>query len=141
MSNLGVSEVVAIVREQETLPAKVAVLRSNDSIPLRRLLRMAYDPRVKWLLPEGDPPYKPLPIHEQIGSEMMFHKEARTLYIFVEGFEERSNIRPLRREMKFIELLENLHPADARLLLEAKKRSIPGLQPEVVQAAFPDLIA
>lgn len=137
---LSVSEIINIVAEQDSDFGKVAVLRANDSPPLRKLLRLAYNPRIKWLLPEGDPPYKPLPPHELPGSEMMFWKEARTLYLFVEGDDEFTKVPPQKREMKFIELLEHLHPADAKVLLAAKNRNIPGVPRALVEAAFPGLI-
>ncbi len=46
------------------------------------IFKSIYDPQIKWLLPEGDPPYKPC---EFLDVEGRFLSELRKLYLFVEG--------------------------------------------------------
>jgi hypothetical protein len=45
--------------------------------------------------------------------------------------------------MMFIELLENVAPADAKLLCSIKEKKLPykGITADIVKEAFPDLIS
>ena len=139
---LSLSEILRAAAGFKTKEEKIAFLRQHNSIPLRRILRYAYSPNVEWILPEGNPPYKPLPADQQIGSEMMLLKEVRTCYLFLKGDDEWNPNVPMRkREMMFQELLEAVHPADAELLLACKNRRLPykELPREIIREAFPDL--
>ena len=46
----------------------------------------------------------------------------------------------VRREQLFIEILEQLDPDDAKLLLEVKSRKIKGVSKNVVKQAFEDFL-
>lgn len=97
-----------------------------------------FDPSIKWLLPEGVPPYKP---NDLVDQQHRFYTEARKLYLFIEG--GNPNLKQLRRETLFIELLECLDPADAKLLISVKDKTLtyPGVTKDIVNLAFPGLIA
>ena len=49
------------------------------------------------------------------------------------------NVKPAKREVVFIRLLESIAPKDAKLVLEMKNRSIKGISPNVVTTAFPQV--
>lgn len=137
----ALSEIVDMARRAGSEQDAARVLQKHDSAALRMLLRYAYDPRIQWLLPEGDPPYKPLHKDEHIGAEHLLLKEVRTMYLFVSGGPDHNpNVSMRRREALFIDLLEHCLPADAELLLRVKDRAIPGLPSQVVRAAFPGLL-
>lgn len=124
-----------IINKAKALPDDQAVdfLRANDSVPLRHTLKMGLCSTVEVLLPPGDPPYKP---SEAVESHGMFFSEARKLYLFVRGGND--GLRQLKREVLFIQLLESVHPEDAKMLLLMKDKKIP-LSVDVVNKAFPDL--
>ena len=140
----GVFEILKVASAASSKVERIQTLRRHNSIPLRRMLRYAFDPRIKWILPEGEYHYKPLPVHQQIGSEQMWYKEARTCYLFMEGDDEYNpNVRPEKRRQKFIELLEALHPEDAEILFTAfRNRRIPypNIDAGLVAEAFPGLL-
>jgi len=100
------------------------------------IFKSIYDPQIKWLLPEGDPPYKPC---EFLDVEGRFLSELRKLYLFVEG--GNPNLTNLRRESLFIQMLESIDPKDAKLLLamKDKKSAFSGLNKTIIRQAFPDL--
>ena len=50
-------EILTKVNNAKDKPAKIAVLKKNDSVPLRQVLKGAFDPNIEWLLPKGDVPY------------------------------------------------------------------------------------
>ena len=116
---------------------KIKCLRANENTALLTVLQFALRPGIEWALPEGDPPYRP---NEYPNQESVLYSEARKLYLFVKGGND--NLKQLKREAMFIELLEIIDPQDAKLLLAAKNKTIPyeGITPEIVSAAFPGLL-
>lgn len=94
----------------------------KDNAALKMVLGYAFLPENKFVLPEGEPPYKP--DDAPIGmSPTNFLQEVRRLYIFTKA----KDLIPLRREQLFIQLLETLHPSEARLLLAIKDQTLPEL--------------
>lgn len=117
--------------------SKVNWLRQNSSTTLHMILRGAYDPTVKWLLPEGNPPYK---VNDIVDQQHRLFTESRKLYLFVEG--GNPSLKQMRREQLYIELLEAVDPEDAKLLLSIKDKKLPypGVTLNIVNLAFPGLI-
>lgn len=116
---------------------RIEFIRANANPTLGKILQWAYDPRIKWLLPEGKVPYNPTKYLDQEGN---LYNEARRLYLFVEG--GNPNLKPVRREFLFIQLLEALSPKEAELLAAVKDKKIPykGITAKFVEEAFPGLI-
>lgn len=115
---------------------KVKCLKANENSALLTVLKFCYDPNIKWALPEGEPPYKPC---EYPNVDNMLYSEARRLYLFVEG--GNPNLKPLKRESMFIDLLQSITPDDAKLLVSIKDKKLPypGLNSKIVLKAFPNL--
>ena len=133
----SISEILKLVSEQSTKQAKIDILRENYSPVLAQILQYALDPRIKWALPEGAPPFK-----ENVypGQETVLFSEARRLYLFLEG--GNPNLTNFKREMLFVQFLEMLHPSDAKVIIAAKDKKIPykGITTKLVNEAFPGLI-
>lgn len=97
-------------------------------------LHLALNENVKWLLPEGDPPYRPA----QHDEWAIMYNESRRMYLFLEG--GHPNLSQLKREKIFIEVLESVHPDDAKLLLLIKDKKLPeGLDAKAIIKAFPGI--
>lgn len=134
---VGMAEFLERVGKLKRTQEKVDMLRANDTLALRIVLQAAYDPSVKFLLPEGVPPYKK---NELVDQEHIFHKDAPHIRYFVEGFHP--NLTSNKREMMFVQFLERLAPADAELLCNIKdKKPIKGITIGHVKEALPGLIA
>jgi hypothetical protein len=133
----SISELLQQCSKLSSTKDKVAFLQANDCEPLRAILFYALDPRARWALPVGAPPYKPCEFPDQHGR---LYTEARKLYMFIEG--GNPNLHPMKREQLFIRLLESIDPDDAKLLCSVKDKKIPykGINKAVVNAAFPGLI-
>ena len=119
---------------------KIAILHKNSSAALKQILGLTYDPRVNWLLPEGEPPYKPL--SKSADQETGLLQETRRLYLFVEGDSEaQRNLSSLRREQLYVSMLESIDPDDAKVLLAMKTGKLPykGLTRKLVAEAFPNM--
>jgi hypothetical protein len=134
---IGVAEFLEKVSKLKKKEEKVAALKSNDSFVLRTILQGAFDPRIKWLLPEGDPPYK---INDLVDQENVLIRDARKLTYFIEG--GHPGLKQLKREALFIEMLETVAPADAKMLCAIKDKKLPwkGITPEIINEAFPGFI-
>jgi hypothetical protein len=115
---------------------KVKCLQANDCQSIRTILQGAFDPRIKWMLPEGDAPYTPC---EYPNVDNMLYSETRRLYLFVEGGND--GLTTLKRESMFVDLLQSISPNDAKLLIAIKDKKMPyeGITPELVLKAFPGL--
>jgi hypothetical protein len=134
---LGIFQILEQASSTKGAEEKINVLRQNASPALQQILKYAFDPTIVWDLPEGAPPYKPCPYPAQ---EMRLFAEARRLYLFLKG--GNPNLTKLKREALYIELLESIHPEDAKLLVEIKDKKIPykGITLKLVKEAFPGLI-
>ena len=135
---LGVAEILEKVSKIKKKEERIEELRKNgDNRALLTILQYALDPRIKWLLPEGTPPFKK---NDFLDQESNLYSEVRRLYLFVEG--GNPNLAPQKREMLFIGLLEMVAPADATLLCAAKDKKLPykTITAEIVNEAFPGLL-
>lgn len=134
---LGVSEILEKASQITDRVERISFLQKNSSLPLHTVLQGAFDPRIKWLLPEGEPPYKP---NDLVDQQHVFFSECRKMYLFVEG--GNNDLKQLRRETLFVELLERVDPKDAKLLLAIKDKHMPypGVTEDVIKEAFPGLL-
>ena len=131
------SEVLKKVNNAKTKDKKIAILRENDTEPLRMVIKGSFDPKIEWLLPKGDVPFKANDAEE--GTEhTVLAKEARKLYNYVKGGND--PLPQFRREDMFIQLLEGLHKSEAELVINAKDKKLhqvyKGLSAAVVKEAF-----
>ena len=117
---------------------KEVLLKYANNGAFREILKYAFDPNIKFLLPPGNPPYNS--VVDESENPTYLYGLVRKLYLFVEG--ANPNLKPARREYLFIELLESLHPSEADLLLQVKDKKIKcrGLTYNLVKETFPNLI-
>jgi len=94
-----------------------------------------FHPDVKFALPEGKPPFK----YSEFEEHNMLHTEAKRLYLFLEGVN--SDMKPVKRERLFLDILQSVNPEDADLLIAMKDKKSPfvGLTKDVAVAAFPEI--
>lgn len=135
-------EIFDRIDKARTKKEKIAVLHEYSSPALKTVLGYTYDPGVKWLLPETNPPYTPLPANAD--QEARLVSELKKMYLFVAGpTETQRNLKQAKREMLFIELLEVIDPRDALVVLGMKNGKLPykGLTRKLVSEAFPNMSA
>ena len=117
---------------------KSVLIKYSQNGAFKEILRYAFDPNIKFLLPPGNPPYNS--VVDQSDNPTYLYGLVRKLYLFVEG--GNPNLKSVRREYLFLELLESIHPLEAELLLQVKDKKIKcrGLTYNLVKETFPDLI-
>ena len=134
---LFVSEILTKVSKLKSKKEKVAWLKEQNTNGLRMVIKSSFDPKIKWLLPEGDVPFTRNDAPE--GTEHTdLHMEAGKLYHFLEG--GNFDITQSKRETLFIQMLEGLQENDADVLVSAMNKSLhrkfKGLSDNVVKEAF-----
>ena len=136
MARKSISWILEFTSNLPNEEEKIKCLQANDNSAIRTILKFALDPNIKWALPEGDAPYKPCEYPHQ---ENMLYSECRRLYLFIEG--GNPNLKVLKREAMFIELLQTIDPSDAKMLISIKDKKLPwkGLTAKTVLKAFPGL--
>ena len=131
------SEVLTKVNNAKTKDKKIAVLKEHDSEALRMVIKSSFDPKIKWVLPEGSVPFKPNEAPE--GTEhTLLSQEASRLYHFIEGADNQTP--RMKKETMFIQMLEGLHHSEAEVVCHAKDKVLhqkyKGLSDNVVKTAF-----
>lgn len=126
-------EASKIVKKEE----RSKFLWDNINPTLCKVLQWTFDPRIKFLLPEGPVPYNPTKHLDQEGN---LYSDIRKLYLFVEG--GNMNLKQTRREFLFIQFLEGLSPKEAELIIAMKDKKSPykGITAKYVDEVFPGLI-
>ena len=133
-----ISTILKEASEISSRKEKVKFLQSHrPNKVMLQLLKYAFDPSIEWDLPAGTPPYKESDHPDNDGG---LYVEQRRLYLFIKG--GNPDLHPIRRETLFIQVLEGLHPEEAKLLLAVKDKHIPykGITEKLVEEAFPGLL-
>lgn len=132
--NKSVYQTLKEIGEIPNIPQRVYALQQVPAVSV--LLGACWHPDARWLLPDSDPPYEPL---TETDVDNHFWRKIRELYLFLEG--GNPGIKPFRREQLFINMLESIHPDDAKLLLDAKNKkiNIKGITSSIILEAFPGL--
>lgn len=134
----SIHELLNRIDSIEDEATRIAALRAEgNNARIFDVLHYALSPNIKWLLPEGDPPYKVNADH--VNSHPNFWGEVRRLYLFVEGGKK---LTTARQQTLFIQMLEFIHPKDAVLLLDMVGQRWPhkNISAEFVEKAFPGLL-
>lgn len=136
--NLSIHEQFRDVEKQNTKKEKIAKLQQyfSESRAIAIILDLTFNSKIKWLLPPGAPPYN---ASDHLDNQNVLKNEARKLQYFI-NTREGNNMKPLRRETMFIELLEAVNKHDAKLLISIKEGKLPynGITKKLVQDAFPN---
>lgn len=134
---LLMSEIATKINNAKDKPRKLKILKENDSVALRQVLKGAFDPKIEWLLPKGDVPYT---VNDApIGTDhTLLTQEARRLYLFTKGGD--STISQNKRETIFIQLLEGLSAGEADFLVTVVNKKVnnkyKGFTANLVKEAF-----
>ena len=97
-------------------PKKIHDYKKDVAMDL--VFKYAFHPNGKMLLPEGEPPYKPDAAPLGMTPGVLRH-EMTKLYVFC-----RKDLSNVKREQLFINLLESVHPTEAKVLLALKDRNL-----------------
>lgn len=122
--------------EPRTVKERVERLQQAGIPAVLSILKYAFDPNIKFLLPDGKPPYKP---NQYVDQEGILYSELRKMYLFIEG--GNPNLTTFKREMLFIQFIEGIDKNDAELICAVKDKKLPfkSITADIVKQAFPNL--
>jgi len=137
--NPFVHEILELVSKQRSRAKKVEVLKKYEDLSLKTLFIWNFDDTVVSMIPPGEVPYNPNEV--PVGTDhTSLRREYRHLYNFVKGGND--GLSSLRRETMFIQMLEGLHPEEAKILCLVKDKNLQTkykLTYDVVAEAYSDI--
>ena len=138
MYKYSISELLTKVSKLTGKKDKIDMLRSEHNIVLENLVDLCFNPNLKFLLPEGAPPYTPATKAQ--GFEMTLYANMRKFGVFLESGPY-PTMTPHKREVQFVEFLETLDPDDAKFVISIKDKKMPykGITRKLFEEAWPAL--
>ena len=137
-----VNEVDDMVEKQANDLDRINLLRNKavENMVVGHFLGYNYNPNVKFLLPEGTPPFK----NEEKPAGMedtTLEREFKRFYIWLDPNQKLTRIR---REQLFIEMLGGLNIEEAKLVCMVKDKKLqekyPSITEKLVRETFPNLL-
>lgn len=140
MNNSVYEILLKVAKKDGNKSRSEALAEYRDNFPVKVILDLVYNPNIKFLLPEGDPPFTP--VDDAVDAQNVLKSDVRRLRYCL-NVPDGEQLRPLKREQMFIQMLEAVDPKDAYLLLNVKNKKLPEeLKPitvAVVKKAFPGI--
>ena len=137
--NPFIHEVLELASKQRSKAKKVEILQEYSSDALKTLFIWNFDDTVISMIPEGHVPYKENEV--PVGTDhTSLRREYKHLYNFVKGGND--SLSSLRRETMFIQILEGLHPEEAKVLCLVKDKTLQSkykITYDVAREAYPDI--
>ena len=138
--NPFLNEILDYVDSQKTKAKKVQALQEYRDDSLTAILIWNFDDRVQSAIPEGQVPYKENEV--PVGTDhTSLRREWKNLFHFMKGGND--ELSSLRRETMFIQMLEGLHPEEAKIICLVKDKNLTQkykVTRELVAEAFPDIV-
>jgi hypothetical protein len=132
-----IHEVLQSVGSTRKKAEKIDILKKNETVALRDVLRGIFDDRVVWTVPDGNPPYTPSEAFNCPANLLREHLKFKYFARTIDG----NKLPKFKRERIYMGLLEGIHPSDAEIVVKMVNKEPPkGLTIEVVKEAFPDLL-
>lgn len=117
--------VTVMLDEINADPSKIELYKNDAALKI--IFEYAFIPEKKFLLPEGEPPFKPAAEPMGMTPTNLF-SELRRLYVF-----NRADLKPIKREGLFISFLEGVHPEEAKMLIAVKDQTLHKLYPKITR--------
>ena len=133
------TEIIQQVSSAKTKKEKVELLTKYNNNGLRALLIINFDESLKFMLPEGDVPFKRNEAPAGTEHTRLDH-EYKGVYRFFKGGDE--TLTSMHREKLFIQLLEGLQEDEADLFVLACNKNLQSkyrVTKAVVAEAFPQI--
>lgn len=136
-----IGEILEETNKLDDLSKVVAHLKTHKSPALLMLFEASFHPAIKWMLPEGVPPYTPDPSPYGYHASNLY-TEMKRMFQFLNSSRMIQN--PIQREKLFVQMLESLPKSEAEILVLAKDRKLTTkfkwITYETLAVAFPGML-
>jgi hypothetical protein len=110
-----------------------SIANYKDNFLLKVIFAHNFLPNFKFLLPEGEPPYKPAVQPLGMTDTNLTAECKRFHNTFC-----KQEVKAIRRESLFIGLLEGIHPTEATVLIAVKDQKLQKLYPKITHKLVSD---
>lgn len=127
LQTLTLSEVLQKINDNPTLMSPGQPFAFVHGSALHQIFSFAFHPKMKFLLPEGDPPFTPST--QRVGMQsidLLIAIKKKQLLLFIDP-----SIKQITREKLFINLLETVYADEAKVLLAIKDQNLTSLYPNL----------
>lgn len=125
-NNKYITELLKEINDDPSL-LQTTYRKVGNGGPLGVLFKHAFTSEGKFILPSDEPPYRPNA--NPIGmTQAIFQQEINKFYVFC-----RTDLKSTKRETIFIQLLEAIHPTEAKVLLAIKDQNLTKLYPNLTR--------
>lgn len=136
-----IDEILTKASEAKSKAERIKILRENNTLALRNVLKGAFDDAIQFLLPTGTPPFKEA---NQNTPPSNLRKQSPKFKYFIKGGPGEKLPR-VRVESMFIKVLEAIAPSEAKVVILMKDKQLEtefkGINKKLVEEAFPGLIS
>ena len=136
MKTKYIFEILQEIAKTKKKDDKIKILKTHESWALKDVIRGSMDKSLKWIIPDGEPPYTPSEAHNHPTD---LRRQNSKFKYFVEGMEMKTP--QFKKERMFLLMLEGIHPQDAQVVVNMINKKTPkGLTRAIVEETFPGLL-
>jgi hypothetical protein len=143
MKPTKVYEIFKEVQQAPTEEDRIEILKANNCLAVRDILRASFDDFIEFNLPEGIPSYRSNVSQEGLSPTNLIRSTPQFTYFVKRG--EGDKMSSAKREMVFLRLLEGVDPEDAKILCAMKEKRLqqeyPNITKDLVKKVWPKLIS
>jgi hypothetical protein len=135
-------EIFADFSKLKTKDERINFLRRHDSITLRRIVKAAFHPGIKFFITHVPAAYKPNPNMRNGMHDRTLEQAMNKIYLFEISNPRTPRLTYKKRESLLIESLETLAPDEAKIFLDLlfKTLDVRYLTASLVREVWPGLI-
>jgi len=139
LSKMTLPEIFSHISELKATERKTAIVTIARLVPqVKELLRLNFNKSIVFDLPKGNPPYTPLNIPDNFGYNRLRSEMRKFKYFFVSSS---PNLKQIKRESIFIELLESVSQEEAELVIAIKDKKLKykGITRKLIEDTMPEI--
>lgn len=138
---MKIHEILQKITNAKSRDDRIKLLKDNNSLGLRDILKGSFDDTIQWDLPEGDVPLEEDEIPEK--SKWNLVDVTTKLAICVKN-KRNAKVPDLKKESTFLELVKNVDREDSKVLIAMKDKKLTkmfrNVTKSLVKDTFPNLI-
>ena len=135
----SVGEVILAIKNAKTKKERVEILKDNDSVTLQSILRMQFDPNIKFLFDSDELNLKVSNFPIGLG-ECNLKSESKRFYLFLKH--DNYKVQSVEKVKQiFKNMVSGLDPIEGQVLIDVSKKKLKcGLSKKAIEEVYPGLL-